>query len=104
MSMENLLPPFPVDDATLLALEHALGAALYYDEEGDLAILGADYTVPGLLDFLSGYDPTKVEVLMDGIVPGIDEPEVVEYIGGPLYTRDCVIRALIAEIRRLRSI
>lgn len=81
------LGPFPVDDATLGVLEHALGASYVVDED-EHEVVGADMTVPKLLDFLSGYDESKV---VDGTYPG------------PVYTRDDVIRALIAEVRLLRK-
>jgi hypothetical protein len=52
------LPSFPVDDVTLAAIEHALGGAL--EMRDDLPVLvGADFSLDTLLDFLSGYDPAK---------------------------------------------
>lgn len=104
-----ILPPFPVDDVTLLAVEHALGASLTYDrpehagpdEEGPW-VIGADYTLHQVLDLLGGtYDP-----------PGLDaddNPALVR-ISENLYRdvrvhyseRD-LIRALVAEVRRLRD-
>lgn len=98
------LPPFPVDDVTLNLLEHALEARLTIDDEGHHVVVGADMSVNRLLDFLSGYDETKVEVLREGTDEGgWAGAEIAEYTGGQLYTRDCVIRALIAEVRRLRD-
>lgn len=69
---------FPVDDATLLALEHALGASQSIDEQGTSSVLEADYNIPQLLAFLAG--PNEEE-----------------------YSRDDVILALIEEIKRLRK-
>lgn len=88
---------FPVDDFTLDQLEHALDARI--GEQGE--VVGADFTVPRLLDFLSGYDPTKSVPVVDEDAPW-RAPEVFEY-PEPVYTRDCAIRALIAEVRRLRG-
>ena len=93
------LGPFPVDDATLLALEHALEASLAYDEDGNCGVVGAEFTVSKLLEFLSGYDPSLTSHL--GFRP--DGIEVVEYLGGPQYHEHDVIRALINEIKRLRN-
>lgn len=95
------LPPFPVDDVTLDAVEHALDAVLTYDELGGVRIVGADMSLPALLDFLSGYDPEKVAPFEDE--SGHTHDDITEYVGGPLYTRDCIIRALITEVRRLRG-
>lgn len=79
-----------------------MGGAYTVDDDGTHHLVGADYSVSKLLDFLSGYDPNKVEVLEEGLFEG-DPPRVTEYVGGPIYSRDCVIRALIAEVRRLRA-
>ena len=73
------LPPFPVDPETLDLLEASLDAGSLW----------------GTLDLLSGYDETQVRPLAD---------DVVEYVGGPLYHPDDVLRALMAEVRRLRVI
>jgi hypothetical protein len=92
---------FPVDDFTLDQVEHALGARLAVDSDGTHSVVGADFSLSKLLEFLSGYDPTKVVPMLDE--DGYEIPDRVEYTGPPVYTRDCVIRALIAEVRRLRS-
>lgn len=90
----NLLPSFPVDDVTLDCLEHALNGAWHVDADGNHRLVGADYSFTQLLDFLSGYDPAwLIET----------EPGIVEYRGGALYHSHDVIRALIAEVRRLRG-
>lgn len=92
------LGPFPVDDSTLDVLEHALGSTYIEGEDGPI-VVGADMSVPQLLDFLSGYDATKLTPALNQY----DQPlhDVQEY-PEPIYTRDCVIRALLAEVRRLR--
>jgi hypothetical protein len=108
------VPDFPVDDATLLAVEHALGAAYDIDSEGNRRIVGADYTLTMLLDFIggtTGMDP-DAEVIQDGR----DESDLPEWERGrhwdaapiiydtrPHYTERGVIAALIAEVRRLRA-
>lgn len=48
---ERVLPSFPVDDVTLAALEHALGASMTF-VNGEPSIVGADYDLHQLLDFL----------------------------------------------------
>lgn len=96
------LGPFPVDDATLLAVEHALGARLTVNDAGEHVVVGADYTLSKLLEFLSAYNPAQVVPLRDE--DGYEIPNWVEYVGEPVYTRDCIIQALIAEVRRLRSV
>jgi len=95
------LPPFPVDDVTLAAVEHALGGSLTY--EGDeLVRVGADYSLWDLLDFMAGAtgeDPDQ-EVLhrdWDG-TPDL----VVDH--RQHYTPNDIIAALIAEVRRLRGV
>jgi len=93
------LAAFPVDDATLGALEHALGGAFAVDDDGVHTVTGADMSVTGLLDFLSGYDPAKAVLALNEYDQPM--PDVQEY-PEPIYSRDCVIRALIAEVRRLR--
>ena len=100
--MAKTLPPFPVDDVMLDAVEHALGGALTVDEAGTQRLVGADYSLPQLLNFLSGYDPEQVVPLVDE--DGYEVPGWTEYVGGVMYTRDCIIRALIAEVRRLRDV
>jgi hypothetical protein len=101
MTTEDTLPAFPVDDVTLNLLEHALQARLSYDDEGAVVVEGAEMTVPALLDFLSGYDASKSVPVVDE--DGYTVPDITEYVGGPLYSRDDVIAALIHEVRRLRA-
>ncbi len=95
------LPPFPVDDLTLAALEHAMGGALTFegvDEDGP-RLVGADFSMSKLMEFLSGYDETKCVPVLNQYDQPI--PDWVEY-PGPLYHHNDVIAALIAEVRRLR--
>ena len=93
-------PSFPVDDITLDALEHALAGAYTIDEDGQVIVTGADMSVTALLDFLSGYDPTKAVPLLNEYDQPV--PDWTEY-PDPIYHRDDVLRALIAEVRRLRK-
>ncbi len=89
---------FPVDDATLGALEHALGATFVAETEDGPVLGGADMSVESLLDFLSG--PTTVTPALnvyDQLLPDVYE------LAGERFSRDCVIRALLAEVRRLRA-
>lgn len=109
MSETETLPPFPVDDVTLAAVEHAFGAAITFDTdewgEPDLdnpRLIGADYSLHTLLDFMSGTtsdDHPLVEVKerdWDGTPRVIVDER-------PHYTERDIIRALIAEVRRLRG-
>lgn len=86
-------PPFPVDDFTLDQIEHALGGAYSVTEDGTHTLVGADFSLTQLLDFLSGFDPARLEPT--------DDPDTFVY-DGAVYHEDDVIRALIAEVRRLR--
>jgi hypothetical protein len=93
--MSETLPSFPVDDVMLDAVEHALGGAYTVDPDGTHRLVGAAYSLSHLLDFLAGYEPEATVPLSDG--------PIVEYVGGVLYRPDDIIRALIAEVRRLRK-
>lgn len=87
----------PVDDEALNLLESALD---YYfsgeDENGDPVGVG-EFSLYQLLDFWSGFDPSL-------LAADDDNPRHEVYRGGPLLTSTDVMRALIAEIRRLRSV
>lgn len=79
------LPPFPTDDVTLLAVEHALNYSLIINEDGNPASSGkADYSFYELMDFLAKVGP---------------DPED----GFQTYSHSDVIRALIAEVLILRG-
>lgn len=118
MSDDVTLPPFPVDDSTLAAIEHALGGSLTYDQpdgtdgEGPW-LVGADYSLSALLDFLAGCtgrDPN--EELIQAARDESDLPEwersrgwenaEIVYDTRPHYSEHDLIRALIDEVRRLR--
>lgn len=86
----------PVDDNALNLLETALSYhfGVEKDENGDPIGVG-EFSLYQLLDFWSGFDPRLLQK---------DEESSGEiYRGGPLLTTSDVIRALIAEIRRLRN-
>jgi hypothetical protein len=114
------IPSFPVDDATLAAVEHALDACLSMDEEhggspGNPVIIGADYSLDTLLDFLSGTtdddDPRVYRIDGDGERMDPVDAARDDALGvgqwwvdeRPHYTDRDVIRALIHEVRRLRG-
>ena len=98
------LPPVPVDEIALSQLEHAMGAMLtFHAEDGtpleDPRVVGAEYTLNTLLEFWSGTrgDP-------DGVIRQVGEyHSPVYYDPRPQYSPPDVIRALIAEVRRLRD-
>jgi hypothetical protein len=90
----DTLPSFPVDDFTLRQVEHALDATYTVELDGTHVQVGADFSLSQLLDFLSGYDPVRLEPT--------DDPNVFVYSGAVYHPND-VIRALIAEVRRLRK-
>ena len=92
---------FPVDDSTLMAVEHALGGMLQYDEEtDDFNVIGADYSLYALLEFLSGVSEEDFEEVDDDDEYGI--PVVI--CNKPIFHPDNVISALIKEIKRLREL
>lgn len=113
--MADSLPAFPLDDATLLAIEHALGGALTFDrpdhalsdfEDQGPWLVDADYSLSNLLDFLAGCtgeDPNRVVLSeADPTLPGYAGAEVV-YDTRIHYSEHDLIRALVVEVRRLRS-
>jgi hypothetical protein len=87
----------PLDDAALDSIEHALGAVYTIDEGGEHQIQGADYNLSQLLDFWSGFDHTK------GVHDGYIGEIPVYVFDTPSLTEKDVIRALVAEVRRLRG-
>lgn len=103
---------FPVDDATLLALEHSMKGALTFDrpdgapDDGGPWLVGADYSFHQLLDFLAGCtgeDPNAVVIDPgDAMWNDIRGARIV-YDTRIHYSEFDVIRALIKEVRRLRD-
>ena len=93
-----MLPPFPVDDFALAAVEHGLDACLNEDNEN----IGSEFSLHEVLDFYSGYDPSQEVVLEAEADTPFGRLTISEYVGGPIYHHNDVIRALIAEVRRLR--
>lgn len=102
------LPPFPVDDFTLDQLEHALNTAIDYTEDGERICVGGEFTMSKFLDFMSGYDPDRSTLIgHTDTIPGTEIPTdhavpIYEH-WDQHYSEHCVMRALIAEIRRLRT-
>lgn len=93
-SQPDQLPPFPVDDFTLDALDHSLNGAFEVDAEGNQKLVGADYSFWQFLNFMSGYDESRLQPT--------DDPEVNLYNGQVYFPTD-IIRSLIHEVRRLRN-
>lgn len=83
MTKTSDLPEFPTDEATLALLDLALNPR----PNSERSSLGE------LLEMLSGYDPSKLIQINDAWV---EYPE-------PTYHPHDVIRALVAEVRRLRA-
>lgn len=88
--------PFPVSDEVLDALEHALDGSLDVID-GEPVLVGAEYSIHDLLDFLAGVDKSNATRLDDD-----DDGTAVYLLHDPTYSLADVIRALIAEVRRLR--
>lgn len=105
----RVLPPFPVDDFTLDQLEHALDTCLGdVREDGSHELVGGEFTLSKFLEFMSGYEPDRCHLIgYTDTIPGTDIPTegaipIYEH-WDQSYTERCVIRALVAEIRRLRA-
>lgn len=98
------VPEIPVDDTALDAIEHALDAGLTY-EDGEPKLVGADYNLTQLLDFWAGIDPNaKGEYIGHGDPLGIGiEAPMYDHTDHITLRESDVIRALITEVRRLRS-
>jgi hypothetical protein len=112
------LGPFPTDDETLDLLLVALEPGPRCSDcagSGQPVVPGPGelcgtcngrgslgVTLTGVLDLLSGYDPAQVTQLVNEYDQPV--PDVYEYTGGAIYVAEDVIRALIAEVRSLRSV
>lgn len=86
-----MLPPFPVDDATLDMLEAAIDPRAAGDHTADRSSVG---TFLEVMSELGGSDTTAVEEHIDDALVLLRDPQ---------YHVNDVITALIGEIRRLRS-
>lgn len=100
--MPDAIADFPVDDVTLAALEHAMGGAFTVDEDGTHHLVGADYSVCQLLDFLAGIDRNN-DTLLELLSEPDDYGSPIYYDPRPHYHHSDVIRSLIAGVRRLRA-
>lgn len=92
------MPPFPLDEFTLTALEHAINTRIEVGTEGEHIPVGGDFTLSRFLDFMSGYDGDRsifTGHYIDG-VPLYEHPDQV-------YSEHDVIRALIARVRELEA-
>ena len=102
------LPPFPVDDFTLTQLEHALDTSVEVADDGERRYVGGEFTLPRLLDFLSGYDPERATLIgYTDRIPGTDIPTdhsiAIYESWDQSYSHEDVICALIARIRELEA-
>lgn len=82
----------PVDDTSLRLLREAIGGTWDVNEAGEHTLVGAEFSLPQLLKFWSGYDPAKERVL-----------ETHTEYDEPVFHYTDVIVALIDEIDRLRQ-
>lgn len=110
------LPTFPIDDSTLLAVEHALDFGLSFEDDNGTPLdeprgVGADYSLHTLMDFLAGVSGDDGRVLISddrqadearGLL-GLNGGIPVYYDGRVTYQERDIIRALITEVRRLRG-
>lgn len=104
MNETPTLPPFPVDDFTLNLLVESMDRVVVgfaADDPSQPIIEGCEFSLPQLLDFLSGYDESKSVQAVNEYDQPI--PDLYHYEGGPLYHIYDVIKALIAEVRQLRG-
>lgn len=88
----------PLDSTALSHIEHALdGSYVWSDEADGPTVVGADFTLHQLLQFWSGYSE-------DQSIPETSERGTPyhEYHGAMVSERD-LIRALVTEVRRLRT-
>lgn len=100
------LPPFPVDDFTLDQLWHALNTSVGFGDDGERRCVGGDFTLNQFLDFMSGHDPERQTLVgySDGLLGEGDPGGIPIYTAWDQhYSREDVIRALLAEVRRLRT-
>lgn len=93
-------PTVPLDEVSLGMIETAMATSYRVDPDGTHRRVGGTLMLDDLLNFWSGYDSTRE-------VPAVDEhgheiPDVFVYEGGSVLSEHDVIRAMIAEIRRLR--
>lgn len=110
---ESELPPIPLDDAALDAVEHALGAQLTYEAEDgstldEPRVVGADYQLDHLLTFWSGHSRDDHGTLVgytggSGAMGMFGEGVPIYQLDGPRYSERDLLRALIGEVRRLRG-
>lgn len=94
----NDLAPIPLDDAALNAIDDALTALWgWSDEEGGPVLVRGEYTLSQLLDFWAGFDPNDSVLISE-----VGDPLPVYVCNQPTYHEHDLIKALVAEVRRLR--
>lgn len=100
--MAQTLPPFPVDDETLNVIRDSLDRTVTgWDDDGNPICTGSPFGLGAVLDLLSGYDPTLTVQMVNEYDQPI--PDWYEYTGPGIYHAHDVIRALIDEVRYLRT-
>lgn len=99
------LGSFPVDDGALRAVLDAVNT--HYGglkEDGTHELVGGDFTLSQLLQFYSGYDESKNELIQEGDPNGtMWEAATIYRYPDPQYTTHDLIHALVDEIMRLRK-
>ncbi|SLH06734.1 hypothetical protein [Mycobacteroides abscessus] len=91
------LPPFPINDATLAQLQHALRTSVAVDDEGNRSCVGGDFTLPQLLDFYSGADESRSTLV------GYAGDTPIYECWDQRYSEHDVMLALIQRVRELES-
>lgn len=97
------LPPFPLDDFTLDQLEHAVNTSTEVGEDGERRCVGGDFTMSEFLDFMSGHDPGRSTLVGYGDLAGTGNDIPIYESWDQHYSEHDVIRALVAEVRKLRE-
>lgn len=85
---------FPVDEQALRLLKEALNTSYEVDEDGNHALVGGDFSLYQLLEFYSGYDPSKLET---------EYGDAILFYPDPMYSLRDVVEALVDEVLRLRG-
>jgi hypothetical protein len=96
-TVDNTLPSFPVDEATLAAVEHALQGSWTVDKDGNHTLVGAEFTLQRVLDLAAGINRNDD---FEHLHPVSDRVYVDDRVQ---YTPNDIISALITETRRLRE-
>lgn len=84
----------PIDESALDLIDEALNACIGDDGE----IVGAEYTLPRLLDFWAGHEPNA-----DTLIGHTADGTPIYENTSPSFHKDDLIRALVTEVRELRA-